>query len=172
MKRRTLVLAAASSVLGACATRASIEDGTQIKPSQGLLAFHITSNTNATLAYVTYEKESSFGSRFAENLVGPKGLFSITQGIAYFVTPVDPGEYMWSRFSIPGRQARLHSSNRFEVKASAITYIGHINVESGFERVRLAVADREDDMRAHLREKFPKYLQTMSITKAIAQMRL
>ena len=171
MRRRSILIASASSLLGACATRGSVTDGSLMRPSQGLLAFKIESNTYATLEYTDLAFLQSVAAGTALNRGSPGGSFAITQGEAYFVTPVDPGEYMWSRFKLSWGLAILRN-NKFVVKTNAITYIGHIRLSLAQQLVRLAAADREDDMRAHLREKFPKFLQTMSFDKAIAEMRV
>lgn len=169
MRRRSIVIAAASSLLGACATRGSVADGARMLPSQGLLAFKIESNTNARLDYTDLAFIAGVGTSM--NRASPGGSFAVTQGETYFVTPLDPGDYMWSRFTMGSRFA-VFRNNKFIVKANAITYIGHIQASSTQQHVRLSAADREADMRAHLREKFPTFLQTMGFEKAIALMRV
>ena len=159
-------------VLSACATFSSVADGNVLRPDQGLLAFKVDSNSGGNLAFVQFEKESTFGSRFAESMVGPAGSFVIKSGATYFVVPVAAGEYMWSRFTVYPKAARFHSSNRFAIKAGTITYIGHVRIFTTDSMVRISALDREAEMREHLKTNFPKYVETLRFEKAITEMRL
>ena len=159
--------------LSSCATRASIEDGTLVKPNQGLLAFKISSGVYAKLDYVKYEADRSMGAAVNEFFSGPVGKFSVDRGDTYFVYPLEAGEYMWGFLEIGmGHVARMHSSNRFVVKQSSITYVGHLSLEVVNRHVDMRSSDQEQDMRAHLAAAFPKYANSMAFNKAIAEFRL
>jgi hypothetical protein len=171
---RTAVLLSLSLLLSlflsACAIKSSIPDGEAIGVNQGLLVFKAISNVNnGALSYVPFEKQSNFGTVLLEGYLGPKGVFAFENGEKIFVTPVDPGEYMWSAFSIPGWKAYLHSSNRFVVRAGSITYIGDIRATVSNGKIRLTAIDREDQMKEHLRENFNKYSNRMPFEKSIAE---
>lgn len=167
-----LALLAVTFFLGGCASVRKATDGEALTAKQGLLAFHVTSNADALLSYIDFANESTFGSRFGELMVGPKGAFRIKAGETYYVVPVDAGEYMWSRFDVYPRFAWLQATNRFQVKANTITYIGHLNVRVIDSRFALRAADRELDIRTHLAEQYPQYFQAMGVEKAIADLRL
>lgn len=157
-------------LLSACAIKSSIPDGEAIGVNQGLLVFKTISNVNnGALSYVPFDKKSNFGTVLLEGYLGPKGVFAFENGEKIFVTPVDPGEYMWSTFSIPGRKAYLHSSNRFVVHAGSITYIGDIRATVSNGKIWLTAIDREDQMKEYLREKFNKYSNSMPFEKYIAE---
>lgn len=171
---RTAVLSSLSLLLSlllsGCAIKSSIPDGEPIGVNQGLLVFKAISNVNnGALAYVPFDKNSNFGTQLLEGYLGPKGVFAFENGEKIFVTPVDPGEYMWSKFSIPGWAAYLHSSNRFVVRPGCITYIGDIRVNISNGKVGLTAIDREDKIKEHLREKFNKYSNSMPFEKSIAE---
>ena len=168
MNRRTALLALGVT---ACATQQSILDGSNLAVGQGLLALKLMSNANGSISFVPYTAESGFGSRLAENLIGAKGVITISQLEQFFVLPVDAGEYMWSRFAAIGRQADLRSSNRFEVKPGTITYVGHIRTFVNYDTLHLDVFDRVVEMRDHLREQYPKYYESLRFFKALAQLR-
>lgn len=162
----------ALQLLTACATSKSVDDGSPIKPGQGVLALKAISNVYAEIDYVTFERTESYASSLAERWVGPKGSLAFEKGEKFLVLPVDAGEYMWSKISIYPKEARLRNSNRFVVKANAINYIGHLQVHSASDRVQIQAQDRTDDMRAHLEQKFPKFLKSMAFEKELAQLRL
>lgn len=155
-----------------CSSVPIATDGEALRPGQGLLVFHVSSNADAHLSFQDFAETSTFGSRFAENMVGPKGAFSIRAGERYYVVPLRAGEYMWSRFDAYPRFAWLQGNNRFKVQANSITYIGHIRVKVVDSRFTLQALDREVDMRAHLLEQYPSYFQSMPLQKSLAQLRL
>jgi len=167
-----LLAAAALVVVAGCATSESAADGVPLKPGQGLLALKIISNTSARLSYQEYSKESSFGSRFAENMLGPKGAISIKPGDKYWVLPADAGEYMWSKIELGNLFANLHTSNRFRVKPNTITYIGDIRISVNNRRFQFAARDGEPGMRDHLNQAYPEYMKSMQFEKVMAEMRL
>lgn len=169
---RALLAAAALSAVAACATRDSAPDGEALKPEQGLLAIKIISNTSALLNYQEYSSESSFGSRFAENMMGAKGALSIRPGEKYWVLPVEAGEYMWSKISMGNLFANLHTSNRFRVKPNTITYVGDITITLNDRRIRFVARDGERAMRDHLEQNFPSYSKSMRFEKVMAELRL
>jgi hypothetical protein len=167
-----LLAAVALAVVAGCATRESAPDGVPLKPGQGLLAMKIISNTSARLSYQEYSKESSFGSRFAENMLGPKGAISVKPGDKYWVLPADAGEYMWSKIEMGNLFANLHTSNRFRVKPNTITYIGDIRISIDNRRFRFIARDGEPAMRDHLKEAYPEYMKSMQFEKVMAELRL
>jgi hypothetical protein len=164
--------AVALAVFTGCATTESAPDGVALRPGQGLLAMRIISNTSARLSYQDYSKESSFGSRFAENMLGPKGAISVKSGDKYWVLPVDAGEYMWSKIEMGNLFANLHTSNRFRVKPNTITYIGDIRISLDNRRIQFAVRDGEPGMQDHLNQAYPTYMKSMGFEKVMAEMRL
>ena len=176
MDRRTFAAGTAmlpALALTACATRASIGDGTSVKPNEGLLAFKISSGVYAKLNYVKYEPSRSLSGFLSEMLVAPPGTFAVDMGDTYFVYAIEASEYMWGQLTIGmGAVADMHGSNRFVVKQGVITYIGHLSLNLLGRRVDMRSSDQEQDMRAHLAAKFPKYTATMAFQKAIAEFRL
>ena len=167
----TLLAAVALAVFAGCATTESAPDGMALKPGQGLLAMKIISNTSARLSYQEYSKETSFGSRLAENMLGPKGAILVKPGDKYWVLPVDAGEYMWSKIEMGNLFANLHTSNRFRVKPNTITYIGDVRVSLNVRRIQLAVRDGEPGMQDHLNQAYPAYMKSMGFEKVMAEMR-
>lgn len=165
MNRRAALLALCVS---SCATRQSIPDGTSLSKGQGLLAMKLLSNAKGSLAFVPYAAESTVGSRLTEGFAGPTGVIEISELEQYFVIPVNAGEYMWSRFAAVGRVADLHTSTRFVIKPGEITYIGNVRTFVRYTTLELDVFDRDVEVREHLREKFPKYYETMRFNKSIA----
>lgn len=168
--------------LSGCATRASINDGLTVKPSEGLLAFKITSTINAKLKYVKYEPGRSFSGFLGEMLLPPSNSFVVERGVTYYVHPVEAGEYMWGELAMGmGAVANLHGSNRFVVKSGVITYVGHLSLGRYDRRntifstdrgVTFSSLDQEQDMIAHLKANFPKYMATMPFQKAITEIRI
>lgn len=165
MNRRAALLALCVS---SCATRQDIPDGTSLTKGQGLLVMKLLSNAKGSLSFVPFAAESTLGSRLIEGMVGPSGVIAINELEQYFVIPVDAGEYMWSRFSAVGRVADLHTSARFVIKPGEITYIGNVRTFVRYTTLELDVFDRDAEVREHLREKFPKYYETMPFKKSIA----
>lgn len=159
-------------LLSGCVAVPRATDGKQLNPGQGILAIKIKSNANARLGILPFSSESTFGSRFAENMVGAKAMVFIKEGDAYALVPLDAGDYMWSKLEIGQMFSWLQASNKFTVKANTITYAGDfwLNVESS--RYTLAVRDREADMREYLRTAFPEYSRTMEFEKILAKLNL
>jgi len=158
--------------LCACAMVPTAKDGETLKPNQGLLAFHVTSNADAGLSYVDYSSTSTFGSRFGENMVGPKGMFRIKAGETFYVVPLDAGDYMFSKFDMYPKYAWLQATNRFKVSANTITYIGHIRINIKDNRFGIQAMDRELDMRTYLADTFPAYFKSMDFKKSFAELSL
>jgi hypothetical protein len=169
---RLLALVFSLLLLHGCAIVPAAKDGEALKSNQGLLAFHVSSNSDATLSFIDYANTSTFGSRFGENMVGPKGLFRIKAGETFYVVPLDAGEYMFSKFSAYPRYAWMQATNRFKVSANTITYIGHIRISVKDYRYSLQALDRELDMRSHLADTYPTYFKSMGFEKSIAQLSL
>jgi len=155
-----------------CSSVPVAKDGEPLRPQQGLLAFHVTSNADGRLSYVDFSDTSTFSSRFSENLIGPKGAFRIRAGETFYVVPIDAGEYMWSRLDVYPRFAWLQATNRFHVRANTITYIGHIRLRVVDQRFGLQARDRESEMRTQLEENYPSYFRSMPFEKAIAELKL
>ena len=177
MQRRTMVAALSAAGLPTfgltgCATGASVQDGTATKPTEGLIAFKITSSLWAKLGYVKYEQSRSLRSFLSENLIASPQRFAVEPGDTYFVSPVVAGEYMWGRVELPMAAAELHGSNRFQVSPRTITYIGHLKLDLVQRRIVMSSSDNEADMRSHLALKFPKYIETMSFEKKIADFKI
>jgi hypothetical protein len=160
-----------TSLTGCVSTPVAV-DGAGLKPNQGLLVLRITSNVNARLGFLDYVNTSTFGNRFAENLVGPKGFVHATTEEKYVVIPLDSGDYMWSKIEIYPKFAWLHASNRFKVMPNSITYIGDIRVNVAESRFSLRVSDGEQEMRGYLAKTYPAYLKSMPIVKTLAELRL
>lgn len=170
--RLLLTLVFALITLSGCVTVPMAKDGEALQSSQGLLAFHVTSNADADLSFVDYASTSTFGSRFGEQMVGPKGNFRIKAGETFYVVPLNAGEYMFSKFSVYPRFAWLQATNRFKVSANTITYIGHIKINVTDQRYGLQALDRELDMRTYLANIYPAYFKSMTFQKSFAELSL
>lgn len=158
--------------LTGCAISPTTTDGAALKSNQGLLAFHVTSNADAGLSFVDYASTSTFGSRFGENMVGPKGQLSIKAGQTFYLVPLDAGDYMFSKFTVYPKFAWLQSTNRFKVRANTITYIGHISIKVTDNRFGLQALDRELEMRTYLADTYPAYFKAMDFQKTFAELNL
>lgn len=170
--RLLLTLVFAWVALSGCAISPTTTDGAALKSSQGLLAFHVTSNADAALSFVDYASVSTFGSRFGENMVGPKGSLRIKAGETFYVVPLDAGEYMFSKFTVYPRFAWLQATNRFKVRANTITYIGHIGIKVSDNRFGLGARDRELEMRTYLSDTYPTYFKAMDFQKSFVELSL
>jgi hypothetical protein len=160
------------TALSGCSGVPQAQDGNALKPNQGLLAFYISSNADVALSYADYAKESTFGSRWSEYMVGPKGKFFIKAGKTYYLVPMDAGEYMFSRLDVYPRFAWLQATNRFKVEANTVTYIGHIRMYVSDKGFNLGAIDNELDMRTYLADNYPTYFKSMGLQKAVAQLSL
>lgn len=160
------------ALLTGCAAVQQARDGESLKPNQGLLAFHVISNADVFLHYGDYVKESTFGSRFGESLVGPKGTFRIKAGKSYYVVPIEAGDYMFSKLDVYPRFAWLQASNRFKVEANQVTYIGHLRVYVAERGFSLQGIDQELDMRTYLADAYPTYFKSMGLQKSVVQLHL
>jgi len=167
-----LALVFAVAALAGCAVSPTTTDGAGLKSNQGLLAFHVASNADASLSFVDYASSSSFGSRFSENMVGPKGQLRIKAGETFYVVPLDAGDYMFSKFTVYPQFAWLQATNRFKVRANTITYIGHIGIRVADKRFDIRARDRELEMRTYLAETYPKYFQAMDLQKSFVELNL
>lgn len=170
--RSAIVCLISVLVLSGCAVVQPARDADTLKPNQGLLAFYVVSNSDAMLTYGDYVSESTFGTRFSEEMIGPKGVFRIKAGKTYQLVPMDAGEYMFSKFNVYPRFAWLQSTNRFKVEAGAITYIGHIRVDVADMRFGLQAVDQELDMRTYLADAYPAYFKSMPFKKSVALLHL
>jgi hypothetical protein len=125
----------------------------------------------AQLQYRKFSANSSLGYFLAEQFTGPDGAFLNKAGDTYWVKPVKAGEYMWSQILVDQRFAVFHGSNRFTIKPSTITYVGHLTIEERNGSAYIGVQDDEQDMRAYLEKSFPLYLQAMKVEKSITDFR-
>ncbi|NML45679.1 hypothetical protein HHL11_18165 [Ramlibacter sp. G-1-2-2] len=170
--RLLLTLAFALLVLCGCATSPTTTDGASLRPNQGLLAFHVTSNADAFLGFGDFASTSTFGSRFNENMVGAKGQLRIKAGETYYMVPLDAGDYMFTKFTVHPKFAWLQATNRFKVRANAITYIGHINIKVTDSRFSIQALDHELEMRTYLADTYPAYFKAMDFQKSFAELSL
>jgi hypothetical protein len=170
--RLLLTLVLTLVALTGCAVSPTTPDGAALKSNQGLLAFHVASNADSALSFVDYASTSTFGSRFGENMVGPKGSLRIKAGETFYVVPLDAGDYMFSKFTVYPRFAWLQATNRFKVRANTITYIGHIGVSVSDNRFGLRAQDRELEMRTYLAETYPTYFKAMDFQKTFVELNL
>jgi hypothetical protein len=170
--RSFLAMLFALITLCGCAIVPAAKDGETLQPNQGLLAFHVSSNSDAGLSFIDYANTSTFGSRFGEEMVGPKGMFRIKAGEVFYVVPMNAGEYMFSKFTAYPRFAWMQATNRFKVSANSITYIGHIEINVKDSSYRLQALDRELDIRTYLADTYPAYFKSMSFQKSIVELRL
>lgn len=171
VNRRTFLAAIPISLAG-CATSKSVSDGAAVRPNQGILALRLSSNRSGRLGFTPYG-ESTFGARFAENMFGAKETLLFKEDEDRFlIIPVDAGEYMWSKLEMGNQYAWLLESTRFRVRAGQITYIGNLRVFVNGSKFSVRVADREDEMREHLRSKFPSYSNAFAFTKTLAELNI
>jgi hypothetical protein len=170
--RLLFALLFACVVLSACAVSPTTKDGAALKSNQGLLAFHVTSNADAALSFVDYATTSTFGSRFGENMVGPKGSLNIKAGETFYVVPLDAGDYMFSKFTVYPKFAWLQATNRFKVRANTITYIGHVGIRVSDNRFGLQARDRELEMRTYLSDTYPAYFKAMDFQTSFVELSL
>ncbi|MES3020679.1 MAG: hypothetical protein V4857_03740 [Pseudomonadota bacterium] len=159
--------------LQGCVFTPKAEDGRELTPKQGLLVLKISSNVDARLGFMDFKNESSFGIRFAEDLIGPTGfVFGKKDEEKYVVIPLDAGDYMWSKIEVYPKYAPLHASNKFTVVANSINYIGDVRIYSQDSSFSMRVVDREEAMRDYMSSKYPEYLKNMPVVKTLAEMRL
>lgn len=166
------ILASAILLLAGCVSAPRAVDGKPLLASQGILAIKITSNSNARLGILPFSRESSFGSRFSENMVGPKAFVFFKEGEEYMLIPLEAGDYMWSKIEIGRMYSWLQSSNRFTVKPNTITYAGDLRLDVTGAKFSLSVTDREADMREYIKKSFPNYSSLMSFEKILASLNI
>lgn len=167
-----LAIASIAVILAGCGAIPQVRDGEVLRPNQGLVAFYVVSNADSMLTYGDYLNESTFGSRFAEQMVGPKGLFRIKAGKTYHVIPMDAGDYMFSKLNVYPRFAWLQSTNRFKISPNSITYIGHIRLDVSEKGFNLLAFDQELDMRTYLSDTYPTYFKMLDLNKSVVQLHL
>jgi hypothetical protein len=170
--RLLFTLVCALLALTGCAVSPTTTDGAALRSDQGLLAFHVTSNADAGLSFVDYATTSTFSSRFGENMAGPKGHLRIKAGEAFYLVPLDAGDYMFSKFTVYPKFAWLQSTNRFKVRANTITYIGHISIRVTDNRFGMQALDRELEMRTYLADTYPAYFKAMDVQKTFVELNL
>lgn len=158
--------------LTGCTITPKAVDGVQLQPVEGLLVLKCSSNASAFLSYLEFNSESTFGSRFQENLVGAKGGIRFEEGEKYVVIPLKAGDYMWSKLTLGNRYAWLQSSNKFHIHPNSITYIGDIRLFISSEKFKLTVTNRSESMRDYIKQNYPKYFESLSFETAIADLNL
>lgn len=169
MPRRAWLVGVPAMLVG-CTPIPRAVDGAATPAGQGYVAAQLSANRDAFIGFNPYG-ESTFGSRFAENVVGAKGGMRFKDGEHSVVLAVDAGEYMWTRLYLGNQYAWL-SATRFRVVPQAITYIGYIRLFVTETKYGFTVRDREGDMREFLREAYPSYARDLPFIKSLAEVRL
>lgn len=131
----------------------------------------VSTNVSAALAYVDFSQTSTFATRFAENMVGPKGQINFPAGDSFWVVPIPEGDYMWSKFLTGNRFSNIQSSNRFRISRGAITYVGDLRIDVQPARFNMNVKDNSDLMQLYLKDKYPSYSNTMSFNRDLLEIR-
>lgn len=170
---RHVAVSIALLFLAACASTNSISDGASVSPAKGIVAFKVTTNIrHGQLQYKKFTALETSESLMKEYFVGPDESVVVEAGEKYWLMPVAPGDYMWSKvIGESRRQASFHSSNRFSVAPGKITYVGHIDVTTDNEMVRISIEDNEADMVRHIRTHYPVYFSSMEIEKSVTEFR-
>jgi hypothetical protein len=130
----------------------------------------LRSDRLANISFNPYRKQT-FASQVAESFLGSKGQVQFVGGERTVVLDVEAGDYMWTQLW-GGRGQAVLDGTRFQVRANAITYIGCIQLQMESRRAGLRVVDREDDIRAYLREHYPVAMENLFFNKALAELRL
>ncbi|RYY93810.1 MAG: hypothetical protein EOO24_26050 [Comamonadaceae bacterium] len=169
---RLWILATCWLALAGCAVSPTTTDGAALQPNEGLLVFHVGSNSDALLSYVDYAEVSTFISRLGDGMGGERGQLRIKSGDTFYVVPLAAGEYMFSKFHTASGYDWLQATNRFRVQANTITYIGHIAIRVDVRRYSIQVRDREPQMRTYLANTYPVYFKGMDFQKKFAELKL
>jgi hypothetical protein len=175
ISRRSVLILIPTTALGltACATSTSISDGTQLHDNQGLLAFRVQSDLPASMQFDLYDS-SRANAVLKDTLFGrlaSKGVISFEKGSTTLLIPVDPGEYMWTKFRSGNKYVQLASSNRFSVKRATVTYIGDLVIQIDGMKFAIVATDRETEMKEHVTKNFPQYTAALPFEKAITDFR-
>lgn len=170
MHRRTAILGF-PALLSGCALSYSVPDGTVLAPNEGLLVVQVAGAQYGSLEFNPHG-ESTLGSKFAEMMLGPKGVLSFGLKEEFLVRPLEAGEYKWTKINTSGQYAWLRNSNRFKVAKSTITYIGSLRVSIIGSKFGIRVFDGEAAARQHLAEKYPKSLALLPFQKELADVRI
>ncbi len=165
--RRFLAIALALLLAG-CATKSSVPDGQVLKPDEGFLALHISSNVGGNLWYTDYSASNNFAGRLMDNMTAHKGV-NFSHGERYVLLNVRAGDYMWHQFNMGTTSASLRSSNRFRILPGKVTYVGHLQVEVAGTRFRLRARDNGTDMQRYLRDSYPEITRTHPFEKQLAE---
>lgn len=170
MKRRTLI-AAAPTLLSACAATSSIPDGTRPGAGQGILAVRLSANCPGTLYFDPVGK-SMLGSGSAEWMYRSKSTLQFIEGECFVVVLLDAGLYTMRKLTFGDRYAWLSDPSGLLVLDSTICYAGHIDLFVSGTRFGLNVSDREAAMLGYLQSNYPIYSQSMRFKKTISMARL
>lgn len=169
---RSIAIFLVFALITSCASTRSIADGVRVKPSLGLVAFKVTTNLDhAQLQYKKFLAQETRESMTREYFLGPDESVVLKAGEKYWLMPVEPGAYMWSRIFEYSREARFHSSNRFTVEAGKITYVGHIEVMADDDMAKISVRDDEADMTRYIQANYPIYYSSMKMEKSVTEFR-
>jgi hypothetical protein len=169
MINRRQLLAATPLALVACTTPI-IEDGTELRPNEGILALRVSANATGWLGITPYG-ESSYGARVSENLLGAKrSLYFRENESRLIVLSIESGEYMWSKLATTSHYAWLLSSTRLRILAGQVTYIGDLRISFVEPKFSIRVMDREHDMRQSLASSYPLYSDHLPFRKNLAEL--
>lgn len=168
LPRRSFLLGVSAALSGCSALSPVAVDGGPQAPGRGYLAVQLSSNQLANLAFNHYGKKT-FASGLEDGL-GGKGAVQFLSGERTLVLDVAAGDYMWTLLWNGYRQASMETS-RFQVTAQAVTYVGRLELRMGSSDYQLRVSDREELMRAYLREHYPQTAQ-LQFSKQLATLRV
>ena len=170
MLNRRQLLALPPLTLAGCGITPIIKDGSELKANEGILALRVSANMNGWLGIQPYGA-SSFGDRFAENLVGAKrSLYFEEKESRLVVISLASGEYMWSKLETQHYFAWLLSSTRLRILAGHVTYIGNFHINFIERRFSIRIIDREQAMRDDLASLYPQYTEKMPFRKQLAEL--
>lgn len=170
MLNRRQLLAFPTLALTGCGVTPIIKDGSELKANEGVLALRISANTTGWLGMQPYG-DSTFGDRFAENLVGAKkSLYFKENESRLVVISLESGEYMWSKLETSRYFAWLLSTTRLRLLAGHVTYIGNFRITFVEQRFSIRVLDREQAMRDDLAILYPQYTEKMPFRKQLTEL--
>jgi hypothetical protein len=172
MLRRTALLGL-SALISACSSTSTVPDGTEVGSNEGVLVIQLSGTESGLLEFSPHAiGQTSYGTALTDRLAGRTAQLRFGREAAFFVLPIEAGEYMWTRLSLVNRYALLSSSTRFKISKATITYIGALRISVADGKYSARVFDRETDARTHLAEKYPKYLASLPFHKELADLRM
>jgi hypothetical protein len=172
MLRRTAIFGLPAALAG-CTTAKNISDGADTPQNEGILVMQVSGTQEGFLNFNVHG-ESTFGTRFAENMVGPKGTIRFGTEEQLIVRSVEAGDYMWTKLLLlkSNQFAWLSRSTKFKVAKGSITYLGHLRITIIGDRYGVRVFDRETDARNLMAAQYPKYLSSFPFQKELAEVRI